>query len=112
VSTASTDPYNGVGQELPRRPKNSGSVTLQITPKRWTFVAGGRFVGDRQDADFVFGITRSPAYANAFLSASYTVTNHLTPFLRIDNLTNESYSEVLGYPALSRNVIGGVRVTW
>jgi len=112
VSTASTDPYNGVGQELPRRPKNSGSVVLQITPKRWTLVAGGRFVGDRQDADYVFGITRSPAYATAFLSASYSATSHLTPFLRIDNLTNERYAEVLGYPALSRNAIGGLRLTW
>ena len=69
-------------------------------------------MGERQDADYVFGITRSPAYANVFLSASYNATTHLTPFLRIDNLTNESYSEVLGYPALSRNAIGGLRVTW
>jgi outer membrane cobalamin receptor len=112
VSTNSTDPYNGVGQELPRRPKNSGSVTLQIAPRRWTLVAGGRFVGDRQDADFVFGITRNPAYASAFLSASYRVTNHVTPFIRIDNLTDEKYAEVLGYPALSRNAIGGLRLTW
>jgi outer membrane cobalamin receptor len=112
VSTASLDPYNGVGQELPRRPKNSGSVVLQITARRWTFVAGGRFMGDRQDADFVFGITRNPAYANAFLSASYNATKHLTPYLHIDNLTNERYSEVLGYPALSRNALGGLRVSW
>ncbi len=112
TATASADPYNGVGQELPRRPKNSGSAVLQIAPKRWTLVAGGRFAGDRQDADFVFGITRNPAYASAFLSASYEATKHIIPFLRIDNLTNEKYAEVLGYPALSRNAIGGIRVAW
>jgi vitamin B12 transporter len=112
TSTVSTNPYNGVGEELPRRPKNSGSVVLQIAPRRWTLAAGGRFVGDRQDADFVFNITRNPGYANAFVSASYNLTKHVTPYLRIDNLTNEKYAEVLGYPALSRNAIGGLRVSW
>ena len=112
AETRITSSASGAGQELPRRPKNSGSVVLQITPKKWTLVAGGRFVGDRQDADFVFGITRNPAYANAFLSASYNATRNLTPFIRIDNLTNERYAEVLGYPALSRNAIGGLRVSW
>jgi vitamin B12 transporter len=112
TSTVSTNPYNGVGEELPRRPKNSGSVVLQVAPRRWTLVAGGRFVGERQDGDFVFNITRNPAYANAFVSASYNLTKNVTPYLRIDNLTNEKYSEVLGYPALSRNAIGGLRVSW
>jgi outer membrane receptor protein involved in Fe transport len=112
VTTASTDPYSGVGQELPRRPRNFGSVVLQLTPRRWTVVAGGRFVGERQDADFVFNITRNPEYANAFLSASYQLNRHVTPYVRVDNLTNEAYSEVLGYPALSRNVAGGMRVSW
>ncbi len=112
TSTASMDPYNGVGQELPRRPKNSGSVLLQIAPRRWTLVAGGRFVGERQDADFVFSITRNPGYAHAFVSASYHLTKNVTPYFRVDNLTNEKYAEVLGYPALSRNATGGLRLSW
>jgi vitamin B12 transporter len=110
--TDSLSPYSGVGQPLPRRARNSGSVVLQLSPKRWTLVAGGRFMGERQDADFVFNITRSPAYANAFVSASYRLTNNITPYLRIDNMTDERYAEVLGYPALSRNAIGGLRLSW
>ena len=69
-------------------------------------------MGERQAADFVFGITRNPAYANAFVSASYRLTKNVTPYLRVDNATNARYAEVLGYPALSRNAIGGLRVNW
>ena len=34
------------------------------------------------------------------------------PTLRIDNLLNERYEEALGYTALSRSVIGGLRITF
>jgi vitamin B12 transporter len=102
----------GIGQELVRRPRNSGSVSLALTPKKWSFVAGGRFVGERQDADFNFGTNRNPGYENVFLSASYKATRHITPVLRIDNLLNERYEEVLGYTALSRSVMGGIRIGW
>lgn len=113
--TASASPESsttGIGQELVRRPRNSGSVTLAVTPRKWSFVAGGRFVGERQDADFTFGANRNPGYQNVFLSASYRVTSHITPVLRIDNLLNERYEEVLGYTALSRSVMGGLRIGW
>lgn len=113
--TNSVDPVGsdtGVGQTLLRRPPNSGSVVLSATPKRWTFVAGARIVGLRHDEDYVFGVNRDLAYQNVFLSASYTLSRHFTPILQIDNLLNENYQEALGYQALSRSVIGGVRIGW
>jgi outer membrane cobalamin receptor len=45
-----------------------------------------------------------------YASASYRATKHVTPVLRIDNLLNARYEEVLGYQALSRSIIGGVRL--
>ncbi len=113
--TSSTSPESsttGVGEELVHRPRNSGSVSLAITPRRWSFVMGGRFEGERQDADFTFGITRNPGYQNVYASASYRATKHVTPVLRVDNLLNERYEEVLGYQALSRSIIGGVRLSF
>ena len=59
-------------------------------------MAGANIVGERHDSDFLFGINRNPAYQNVFLSASYTLSEHFTPVLRIDNLLNENYQEVLG----------------
>ena len=45
-------------------------------------------------------------------AAEYEVCPHLTVYGRIDNLTNEHYSEVFGFPALGRAVYGGVKVTF
>jgi vitamin B12 transporter len=113
--TASTSPESsdtGIGEQLVRRPRNSGSVSIAVTPKRWSFVMGGSFVGERQDADFIFGITRNPGYQNVYASASYDIARHFTPMLKVNNLLNERYEEVLGYQALSRGIIGGVRIHW
>ena len=113
--TASTTPESsdtGIGEPLVRRPRNSGSLSIAVTPKRWSFVIGGSFVGDRQDADFTFGVTRNPGYENIYANASYDIAKHFTPFVKANNLLNERYEEVLGYQALSRNVLGGVRIHW
>jgi len=113
--TASTTPQSsdtGIGEPLVRRPRNSGSFSIAVTPKRWSLVLGGSFVGERQDADFTFGATRNPGYQNIYASASYDIAKHFTPILKIDNLLNERYEEVLGYQALSRAILGGVRIHW
>ncbi len=102
-----------IGLPLVRRPKNSGSLSLALAPKRWTFSAGARFVGEREEQDFVFyAITRNPGYTFVFADASWKMTKHLEPFLRVNNLLNEDYQEVLGYQALSRNGSAGMRITW
>ncbi len=113
--TSSTSPRSsttGIGQELVRRPRNSGALSVLVAPRRWSLIVGGRFTGERQDADFTFGVTRNPGFENLYASASFNATSHVTPFLRGDNLLNERYEEVLGYQALSRSLLGGVRIHW
>ena len=87
-------------------------MSIAATPKRWSLVVGGRFEGERQDADFTFGVTRNPGFENIYASGSYRVNRHVIPFLRVDNLLNERYEEVLGYQALSRSILGGMRLAW
>jgi vitamin B12 transporter len=102
-----------IGLPLVRRPANSGSVSLALAPKRWAFAAGARFVGEREEQDFVFyAITRNPGYTFVFVDGSFKATRHLEPFFRVNNLLNENYQEVLGYQALSRNGAVGMRITW
>src|SRR5579883_85010 len=112
ASTSPLDSTTGIGEELVRRPRNSGALSIAVTPKRWSLIVGGRFTGERQDADFTFGVTRNPGFENIYASGSFRATNHVTPFMRVDNLLNERYEEVLGYQALSRSVTGGVRLGW
>lgn len=101
-----------IGEELLRRPKNSGSVSLELTPKRWTLIAGGRFVGERQDEDYVFGVNRNPGYQYVFIDGSYQATKNVAPFVRVQNALDQQYQEALGYPTFSRNATGGLRITW
>jgi vitamin B12 transporter len=110
ITSSST--VSEIGQELLRRPRNSGSISLELTPRRWTVIAGGRFVGERQDEDFVFGINRNPAYQYVFVNVSYQATRHVTPFVRMQNALDQQYQEALGYAALSRTTTGGLRITW
>ena len=44
------------------------------------------------------------------VAAEYEVNPHLSIFGRIDNLANEHYSEVFGFPALGRAAYGGVKL--
>jgi vitamin B12 transporter len=48
------------------------------------------------------------AFVNA--AAEYEINPHVSIFARIDNLTDEQYAEVFGFPALGRAVYGGVKV--
>jgi len=111
-STSPASPFYGVGQELPRRPGNSGSLSLSVAPKRWWLQTGVALVGERQDADYYLGLTRNPGYQNVYLCGSYRLSTHVVPFFRADNLLNARYEEVLGYSALSRSVKGGARLEW
>ncbi len=107
-----SDTPGEIGQELLRRPRNSGSVSLELTPKRWTLIAGGRFVGERQDEDFAFGVNRNPGYQYVFADASYQATRNIEPFVRVQNALDQQYQEALGYSALSRSTTGGLRIRW
>lgn len=112
TSSNPSSPFLGVGQELAKRPGNSGSVSLSVAPRRWWFQAGAVFFGERQDPDFYLGVTRNPGYQNVYAAGSYRLSRHLAPFFRGDNLLNSRYQEVLGYSNLSRGLRGGIRVEW
>jgi vitamin B12 transporter len=99
--------------ELVRRPRNAGSISLELAPRRWSLMAGARIVGERPEDDFVFSaINRNNGYENVFVNGSFRVTRHVDLYVRVDNALDEGYQEVLGYSALSRNAAGGLKLTW
>jgi outer membrane cobalamin receptor len=99
--------------EMVRRPRNSGAISLELTPRRWSLMAGARFAGERREDDFVFfAINRNNGYENVFVNGSWQATRHVELHVRVDNALDERYQEVLGYTALGRNAAGGVKFTW
>ncbi len=103
--------FTGVGQELARRPGNSGALTLSWSPHGFWFQTGAVLMGERQDND-LFGVTRNPGYQNVYAALTLRRFGRWVPYVRVENLLNARYHEVLGYSNLSRSLTGGLRLEW
>jgi vitamin B12 transporter len=91
---------------LARRPRDKAHVGVTVTPV--TPVALGAevdFVGRRLDSTGPVG-----SYWLVRATGSYAVTTWLQLFGRIENLTNKSYQETLGYGTAGLSLFGGLRV--
>jgi|WetSurMetagenome_2_1015567.scaffolds.fasta_scaffold04534_4 vitamin B12 transporter len=103
-SSNSVDPIFAKGQELLRRPGNSGLLDLRWKPGRWILGATGVYVGSRADSDFSnLGLTRNRRYKVLNLMAGLQLGGGVSLYAKVNNALNESYMEVLGYPALRTN---------
>ena len=102
----------GIGSELLRRPKNSGSIGATALIHCVTLNVTGVVIGEYVDNDFAFPVahTNNPGYALWNARAAIDVGARLSILASVDNLADESYQEPLGYPGLGRAVRAGARV--
>jgi vitamin B12 transporter len=111
--TSEADISQPRGGRLPRRPRNevylSGSY-LWFGKLRTT--AEAKFMNAREELNFGAANFDIEDYALVNLLAEYEINRHLSVFGRINNLTDEKYAEVFGFPALGRGAYGGVRVSF
>jgi outer membrane cobalamin receptor len=108
-----SDPAYSPGEPLLRRPKNSGSIILNLFWARvnWNFI--GYFSGVRTDINFfTLEPANNPGYARFDMAASYSVTHSLALTARVWNLFDKQYQDALGYPALGRTYAFGLRYTF
>jgi outer membrane cobalamin receptor len=107
---APSNPVFDPGQPLLRRPKHSGTTALSYLGTRWGANLGGSFVGRRSDSDFYdFNINHAAGYALVSLGGWYAIDSHITAYANVDNVLNQHYNEVVGYPALTANFQAGFR---
>ncbi len=69
-----------------------------------------KFVNAREELNFGGPNFDIEDYAFVNLAAEYAITPRCTVFGRIDNLADEKYAEVFGFPALGRGAYGGMRI--
>jgi vitamin B12 transporter len=111
VSSSDFDPVYAVGQPLLRRPKNQVSAWGRVDLGRSTLGANVVSVGRRADSDFVgLGLMENIAYTRVDARAQIRIHRGIEAFVVAENLFDESYQEVLGYPALGRSFRGGLRL--
>ncbi|HVA00853.1 MAG TPA: TonB-dependent receptor [Terriglobia bacterium] len=107
------DPALEAGRWLLRRPRHSGSVQIDWNWRRMNLTSTTVFVGRRVDSDFlgmVPPLIWNSGYTNSDLAWSYRSSYHLTYYGLVENLLNQKYMEVLGYPALKLTYRAGIRV--
>jgi len=109
--TSSQDVSQLQGARLPRRPRNEIYVSATyLAWKRLRTVIEAKFVNAREELNFGGPNFDIEDYSFVNIAAEYEVNPHFSIFGRVDNLTNEHYSEVFGFPSLGRAAYGGVKV--
>jgi len=109
--TSSKDVSQLQGARLPRRPRNEVYVSATyLWWKRLRTVIEAKFVNAREELNFGGPNFDIEDYSFVNIAAEYEVNPHFSVFGRVNNLTNEHYSEVFGFPALGRAAYGGVKV--
>jgi len=109
--TSSADISQPQGARLPRRPRNEVYVSgSYLWWKRLRTTIEAKFVNAREELNFGGPNFDVEDYSFVNVAAEYEINPHLSIFGRIDNLTNEHYAEVFGFPALGRAGYGGVKL--
>jgi vitamin B12 transporter len=111
--TSAADITQLPGARLPRRPRHELYLSASyLWGGKLRTTAEAKFVSAREELNFGEPNFDIEDYSVANFAAEYVCNLHLTFFGRVDNLMNEQYAEVFGFPALGRTVYGGFRLRW
>jgi vitamin B12 transporter len=107
--TSEADITQPNGARFPRQPRQQvhGSISYLWFDRLLTSFEVDS-VNARQEENFGSANFNIEDYTVMRMTAEYKVTEWVKIFGRIDNLADEKYSEVFGFPALGRTFYGGV----
>ena len=111
-----------VGARPFRIAPNTGYAGVDWSSRRWFISATGTCVSRRDDSTFLtdtnFGNTLllpnrnlDPGYQKIDLYGSYQLTKRITAYSSMQNVLNQKYQEVYGYPALPFTIRAGMKFT-
>ena len=112
-----------VGARPFRIAPNTGFAGIEWNARGWLVSAMGTFVSRRDDSTFLidseFGNTLllpnrnlDPAYQQVELYGSYRINGHFTAYTSLQNVLNQKYQEVYGFPALPFTIRAGMKFTF
>jgi outer membrane receptor protein involved in Fe transport len=104
-----------VGQQLTRRPANSGNVVATFTRGRLAADLNGYFRGRTLYEEPYLGASNglfwNPGFANVGVNLNYTLGRGVTAYGNLRNALNRRYEEVFGYPSPKLNFVAGLKWT-
>ena len=97
-------------EELLRRPRHSGSVAFGYDFASLSAMLVVQHAGSRADITdlFPYGTVTNDARTVADVTLRWNA-GVLMPYVKVENLTDEQYEEVFGYPSARRRFTAGVR---
>jgi outer membrane receptor protein involved in Fe transport len=107
--------YFTVGQQLTRRPENSGSAVATFTRGRLAADLSGYFRGRTLYEEPYLGASNglfwNPGFSNVGVNLNYSLGRGVTAYGNLRNALNRRYEEVFGYPSPKLNVVAGLKWT-
>jgi vitamin B12 transporter len=115
LTRAFDTPDNPLGgdKRLPRWPVDQGTIGFTYSPiDALRLNIDYRFVGARNNNLANSSSQKLGVFNVVNLSASYDVTKNWQAYVRVDNLFNEKYEEIIFFGTPTRSVYGGVRMNY
>ena len=92
-------------------PKNTLGLRVNYQPiPRWDTRLEGSFVSSREESTATNSRNKTKGYLRLDFYSQYRFKPWMKGYLRIENLTDRHYSEVLGFPAAGTVATVGVTV--
>jgi vitamin B12 transporter len=102
---------DSTGDELLRRPRNSGSIFIGRRAGNVETNIALVYAGSRLDVLPVAPFSSVGVRSHTTIDVNMQLRgDRYTPYVKLENATNKRYEEVLGYPSPGRRLILGVRV--
>lgn len=100
---------SSTGQRLLRRAQDSASLIAYMQIQKISGSAQFRYVGDREDIDPVsYTRVKNPSHDVVNLQANYQAMDSLKISMRIQNILDRQYQEILGYGTAGRSFYIGL----
>jgi vitamin B12 transporter len=111
--TSSADISQPPGARLPRRPRNEFHLTASyLWCEKLRTTVEAKYVNGREELNFGGPNFDIEDYTVCRFAAEYEINPHLKIFGRIENLTDEKYAEVFGFPNLGRGYYCGLSLSY
>ena len=98
------------GEELLRIPQSTLGLGVGCSPGRWEVRLDGLFVGSREESTGTNSRNKTEGYFKLDLYARYQFKDWLRGFVRLENLTDRKYQEILGFPSPGFTATAGVTI--
>jgi len=101
------------GGLLLRRPRDMVSGVLNYAFQKYQLNLSVNHIGKRLDwKGFLGENLYGESYTLVNFAGSYTISEHIQLFARIENLFNEHYQEIRGYDAAGISAFGGIKLNF